>query len=78
MRGTLLAALDHWLILANSEKAPEAAWLKQVLALADSDPWRQCVRRRARKMTARRWRSWRARSISPQSRRKHCSCWKWV
>ena len=44
VRATLLAALDHWLILANHEKAPEAAWLKQVLALADSDPWRQGVR----------------------------------
>ena len=44
VRATLLAALDHWLILASSEKAPEAAWLKQVLALADSDPWRQGVR----------------------------------
>ena len=44
VRATLLAALDHWLILANFEKAPEAAWLKQVLALADSDPWRQGVR----------------------------------
>jgi Flp pilus assembly protein TadD len=28
--GTVLAALDHWLILANYEKAPEAAWLKRV------------------------------------------------
>ena len=44
VRATLLAALDHWSILASSEKAPEAAWLKQVLALADSDPWRQGVR----------------------------------
>jgi serine/threonine protein kinase/tetratricopeptide (TPR) repeat protein len=44
VRATLLAALDHWLILASYEKAPEAAWLKQVLALADSDPWRQGVR----------------------------------
>ena len=59
VRGTVLAALDHWLILANSEKAPEAAWLKRVLALADSDPWRQSLRRRASKMTATRWRSWR-------------------
>ncbi len=57
VRGTVLAALDHWLILANSEKAPEAAWLKRVLALADSDPWRQSLRRRASKMTATRWRS---------------------
>ena len=48
VRATLLAALDHWLILASHEKAPEAAWLKQVLALADSDPWRQGVRSRAR------------------------------
>ena len=44
VRSTLLAALDHWSILASHEKAPEAAWLKQVLALADSDPWRQGVR----------------------------------
>ena len=44
VRATLLAALDHWLILANHEKTPEAAWLKQVLALAESDPWRQGVR----------------------------------
>ena len=44
VRATFLAALDHWLILASYEKAPEAAWLKQVLALADSDPWRQGVR----------------------------------
>jgi tetratricopeptide (TPR) repeat protein len=44
VRATLLAALDHWLILASHEKAPEASWLKQVLALADSDPWRQGVR----------------------------------
>jgi serine/threonine protein kinase/Flp pilus assembly protein TadD len=45
VRATFLAALDHWLILASFEKAPEAAWLTQVLALADSDPWRQGVRR---------------------------------
>ena len=44
VRATLLAALDHWLILANAAKAPEAAWLKQVIDLADSDPWRQGVR----------------------------------
>jgi eukaryotic-like serine/threonine-protein kinase len=44
VRATLLVALDHWLILAGFEKAPEAAWLRQVLALADSDPWRQGVR----------------------------------
>jgi eukaryotic-like serine/threonine-protein kinase len=44
VRSTLLAALDHWSILARSEKAPEASWLKQVLSVADSDPWRQGVR----------------------------------
>ena len=44
VRATLLAAMDHWLILASRENAPEAAWLKQVLALADADPWRQGVR----------------------------------
>jgi serine/threonine protein kinase/Flp pilus assembly protein TadD len=44
VRAPLLAALDHWLILANCEEAPEAAWLKQVLSVADSDPWRQRVR----------------------------------
>ena len=44
VRGTLLAALDHWSILARYEKAPEAGWLKQVLSAADSDPWRQGVR----------------------------------
>jgi serine/threonine protein kinase/Flp pilus assembly protein TadD len=44
VRSTLLAALDHWSILARHEKAPEAGWLKQVLSAADSDPWRQGVR----------------------------------
>ena len=44
VRSTLLAALDHWSILARAEKAPEADWLKQVLSVADSDPWRQGVR----------------------------------
>jgi tetratricopeptide (TPR) repeat protein len=44
VRSTLLAALDHWSILAKSENAPEASWLKQVLSVADSDPWRQGVR----------------------------------
>jgi tetratricopeptide (TPR) repeat protein len=44
IRGTLLAALDHWLILARNDKAPEANWLKQVLSAADSDAWRQAVR----------------------------------
>jgi serine/threonine protein kinase/Flp pilus assembly protein TadD len=43
-RATVLAALDHWLILASFEKAPESAWLKQVLFVADSDPWRQSLR----------------------------------
>ena len=44
VRSTLLAALDHWLILASHEKAPEAGWLKQVLSMSDSNPWRQGVR----------------------------------
>jgi Flp pilus assembly protein TadD len=36
--------MDHWSILARSQKAPEAGWLQQVLSVADSDPWRQGVR----------------------------------
>jgi serine/threonine protein kinase/Tfp pilus assembly protein PilF len=44
VRSTLLAALDHWSILARHERAPEAGWLKQVLSAADSDPWRRGVR----------------------------------
>jgi serine/threonine protein kinase/Flp pilus assembly protein TadD len=41
---TLVAALDHWLILARYKKAPEAAWLERVLVLSDSDAWRQRLR----------------------------------
>jgi eukaryotic-like serine/threonine-protein kinase len=44
VRSTLLAALDHWSILARHQNAPEANWLKLVLSAADSDPWRQGVR----------------------------------
>jgi tetratricopeptide (TPR) repeat protein len=44
IRATLVAALDHWLILARFEKAPEADWLEQVLAVADPDDWRQRLR----------------------------------
>jgi serine/threonine protein kinase/Flp pilus assembly protein TadD len=44
VRGTLVAALEHWLILAHQEKAPEINWLERVLSTADSDPWRQRVR----------------------------------
>jgi serine/threonine protein kinase/Flp pilus assembly protein TadD len=44
VRATLVAALDHWLILARHEKAPEADWLEQVLSLADRDSWRQRLR----------------------------------
>jgi serine/threonine protein kinase len=44
VRGTLVAALDHWLILARYRKAPEAGWLERVLTAADQDPWRQGVR----------------------------------
>jgi tetratricopeptide (TPR) repeat protein len=42
--GTLMAAMDHWLILARYKKAPEADWLARVLALADTDAWRQAMR----------------------------------
>jgi serine/threonine protein kinase/Flp pilus assembly protein TadD len=44
VRGAALAALDHWLILARYQKAPEAGWLERVLSAADPDPWRQGVR----------------------------------
>jgi serine/threonine protein kinase/Flp pilus assembly protein TadD len=44
VRAILLAALDHWLILARFKKAPEAGWLGRVLTAADTDPWRKRVR----------------------------------
>ncbi|HEY7156911.1 MAG TPA: protein kinase [Gemmataceae bacterium] len=44
IRATLVAALDHWLILARFEKAPEADWLEQILSTADPDSWRQRLR----------------------------------
>jgi serine/threonine protein kinase/Flp pilus assembly protein TadD len=44
VRATLVAALDHWLILARHEKAPEVDWLERVLSLADPDSWRQRLR----------------------------------
>jgi Flp pilus assembly protein TadD len=44
VQGILISALEHWLILAHQEQAPEIWWLERVLATADSDPWRQCVR----------------------------------
>src|SRR5262249_2371876 len=44
VRAIIMAALDHWLILARYKKAPEAGWLEQLLPLADPDPWRQAVR----------------------------------
>jgi serine/threonine protein kinase/Flp pilus assembly protein TadD len=44
VRATLVAALDHWLILARHAKAPEADWVEQVLSAADTDAWRQAVR----------------------------------
>jgi serine/threonine protein kinase/Flp pilus assembly protein TadD len=43
-RGTLLTALDHWLILARYKKAPEEGWLERVLDAADTDAWRRAVR----------------------------------
>jgi serine/threonine-protein kinase len=44
VHATLVAALDHWLILARHEKAPEVDWLERVLSLADPDSWRQRLR----------------------------------
>jgi serine/threonine protein kinase/Flp pilus assembly protein TadD len=44
VRATLMAALDHWLILALHEKGPEADWLGQVLSAADPDVWRRRLR----------------------------------
>src|SRR5262249_45088906 len=44
VHGILVAALDHWLILARAKKAPEAGWVEQVLAEADHDPWRRRMR----------------------------------
>jgi serine/threonine protein kinase/Flp pilus assembly protein TadD len=43
-RGNVVAALDHWLILARYKKAPEASWLESLLAAGDSDSWRRRVR----------------------------------
>jgi len=43
-RLTMLAALDHWLILALYRKTPEVSWLQGVLSTTDTDPWRQAVR----------------------------------
>jgi serine/threonine protein kinase/Flp pilus assembly protein TadD len=44
VRATLMAALDHWLILARYLKAEEATWLERVLSASDPDPWRQGMR----------------------------------
>jgi serine/threonine protein kinase/Flp pilus assembly protein TadD len=44
IHATLVAALDHWLILARHKKMPEAVWLERVLATTDSDTWRRAVR----------------------------------
>jgi serine/threonine protein kinase/Flp pilus assembly protein TadD len=44
IRATLVAALDHWLILARYEKAPEADWLEQILSTADPNSLRQRLR----------------------------------
>ncbi len=78
VRGTLLAALDHWSILARHEKVPEAGWLKQVLSAADSDPWRQGVRAAREDNDRQEMEKLRAKSTSPSSRPKPCSSWKWV
>jgi serine/threonine protein kinase/tetratricopeptide (TPR) repeat protein len=44
VRNIIVAALDHWHILARYRGAAEARWLEQVLSTADPDPWRQSVR----------------------------------
>jgi tetratricopeptide (TPR) repeat protein len=44
IRGILIAALDHWLILARHAEAREVGWLERVLAMTDSDAWRQRLR----------------------------------
>jgi serine/threonine protein kinase/tetratricopeptide (TPR) repeat protein len=44
VRGTLMAALDHWLILARFNKSREVDWVAGVLAAADTDVWRQRMR----------------------------------
>jgi hypothetical protein len=74
VRATLLAALDHWLILARHEKAPEAEWLARVLTTADPDPWRQAVRAtRASKNRQALEQLARAPPMLLLSRRRHCS-----
>src|SRR5262249_44618933 len=42
--GPVVAALDHWLILARLASAPETVWLERVLAISDRNPWRKEVR----------------------------------
>jgi serine/threonine protein kinase/Flp pilus assembly protein TadD len=44
VRDTVMGSLDHYLILARYNKAPEAGWLDQLLSAADTDAWRQRVR----------------------------------
>jgi serine/threonine protein kinase/Flp pilus assembly protein TadD len=44
LASTMLAALDHWLILARHRNTPEVSWLAAVLDDADADPWRKAVR----------------------------------
>jgi serine/threonine protein kinase/Flp pilus assembly protein TadD len=44
VRATLVAALDHWLILARCDDSSEAGWLERVLSAADPDDWRQRLR----------------------------------
>ena len=53
-------------------EAPEADWLKQVLAACGLGRVASGVRSAARKTTARRWRSWHERSIPHRSRRRPC------
>jgi tetratricopeptide (TPR) repeat protein len=44
VRSAIVAALDHWLVLARSARASETDWLERVLSQADTDPWRQRLR----------------------------------
>jgi serine/threonine protein kinase len=74
IRATLVAALDHWLILARYEKAPEADWLEQVLSKADPDSWRQRLRA-ARTQDDRKALEQLATEVDPRtSRRRRCTC----
>src|SRR5262249_26869277 len=44
-REAVVAGLDNWLLVARRENDASQEWLKAVLQLVDSDPWRTSVRR---------------------------------